>query len=313
MSMAIGYDSIPVKEYAKTIVDAARIQAEKDWEYIETSIWGNRYPHKKHRDDALCRLAFGFSVGSAFRVCSAAPRKRLPRQLKLQLIFELSNAFRRISKSYEWQCDCDVNTIIEEMEVYEECRERNSYNRFKDCLTYGRFDETAADTRDIMVVVSRVTVGLMVNCFDEEAGFLFRKNEKCARLIASSIDAYYSNVYPALLQRVSELSANDSYKKEVIEIPENPSARLVSQRTADTFDLLPTNIGKELDRCNELPGYYPHSLETVLLLALQKYKQLEAQRQNSGPNFIVDAAINAFWSNVVLKYRRDKVSMALTD
>ena len=307
-------DSLVLKDYATKLFSQAEQQAADDWELVETTIWGRKYPHKAHRDDALLHMQFAFSVGSAFRVCLTGERVILPRLLRLQLITEIANCFRKHSKWYCGFCDISVNTILGEFESrddWSETREINCKRRFSECITYGKYDETSADVTNVLSLVGRLTVDSM-SCFNEDGGFLYRKNEKCARMLATRIDEFYGKVFNVLLNRLNELKADESYKYELPEIEENRNAKLLSTRPDGNFDLLPKAIGQELKRCNEIPGLYPKSLETVLLVTWKKYKELQKIHYAAdGNDLAVKVAYYALSDDVIAHIRRDKMSIAL--
>ena len=308
------FDSLVLKDYATNLFSQAEQQAADDWELVETTIWGRKYPHKAHKDDALLHMKFAFSVGSAFRICLTGERVTLPRLLRLQLITEMANCFRKHSKWYRDFCDISVGSILEEFESHDdwsETREINCKKRFSECITYGKYGETSADVTNVLLLVGGLTVDSMC-CFDEDGGFLYRKNEKCARMLATRIDEFYGKAFNVLLNRLNELRTDENYKYELSEIEENRSARLLSARPDGSFELLPKAIGQELKRCNEIPGLYPKSLETVLLLAWQKYKKLrKIHYAADGKDIAVKVAYYALSDDVIPHIRRGKMSIAL--
>ena len=308
------YDTLVLKDYATKLFSQAEQQATVDWELVETTIWGRKYPHKAHKDEALLHLKFAFSVGSAFRVCLTGERASLPRLLRLQLITEMADCFRKHSKWYRGFCDISVDRILSEFESrdsFSADREINCKRRFSECITYDKYGETSADVTNVLLLVGRLTVDSM-SCFDEDGGFLYRKNEKCARMLASRIDQFYGKVFNVLLNRLNELKVDESYKSELSEIEENRNAKLLSTRPDGNFDLLPKAIGQELKRCNEIPGLYPKSLETVLLLVWQKYKQLEKIHYAAdGNDLVVKVAYYSLSDEVIPHIRRDKMSRVL--
>ena len=114
------------------------------------------------------------------------------------------------------------------------------------------------------------------------------------------------------MNRLNELKSDESYKSELSEIEENRNAKLLSTRPDGNFDLLPKTIGQELKRCNEIPGLYPKSLETVLLLVWQKYKQLQKIHYAADWNdLVVKVAYYSLSDEVIPHIRRYKMSIPL--
>ena len=307
------FDTLVLKDYATKLFSQAEQQAAADWELVETAIWGRKYPHKEHKDSALTDLTFAYSIGSAFRVCLTGERKALPRLLHLQLITEIANCFRARSEGGRKYCDFLLNDLLKKFETrdaWSEEREKNCKRRFGECITYGKYGETPYDEKDVLVLVGHLTTDIM-HSFDEEGGFLYRKNERCAKMWASKIDEFYGHVFDALLARVNELNANESYKNEIVEIAENRDAKLVSLRADGNYDLLLKAIAQEVKRCNELVGLYPKSLETVLLLTWQKYQALQKAHYENENDMAVKFGYFALADDVIPFIRRDKMSIEL--
>jgi len=298
---------------AARLLAKAEQQAAVDWELVETSIWGRKYPHKEHKDIALKDITFAYSLGSAFRICLTGDRKALPRLLRLQLITEISNCFRSRSEGDRKFCDFFLNDLLKEFETrdaWTEEREINCKRRFGECITYGKYGEKPYDEKNILRLIGHLTTDIMRQ-FDEEGGFLYRKNERCARMWASKIDEFYGSVFDVLLARVNELNTNERYKSEIVEVAENRDAKLVSMRADGNYDLLLKAIAQEVKRCNEQVGLYPKSLETVLLLTWQKYKTLEKAHWANENDLAVKIAYFALADDVIPFIRRDKMSIEL--
>lgn len=57
---------------AARLLAKAEQQAAVDWELVETTIWGRKYPHQEHKDIALKDRTCAYSLGSAFRICGSS-------------------------------------------------------------------------------------------------------------------------------------------------------------------------------------------------------------------------------------------------
>ena len=307
----ITYAEAELKPYAKDIFELASKQAEDDWEYIETTIWGHKYPHRAHKDVAIADLIFAYSVGSVFRACLGGDRKKMPRMQKLQMIAEVANCMRKHSDWYCRICDIQINSILsrqEKRDIWSEEREKNCRKRFSESISWGKFGERSEDMTEILALLGELT-GDVMNSFDEDGGFLYRKNEKCARLVASRIDTFYGTINTVLIDRCKKLNENTDPAYEIMEMQAPVGGHLMIKESDESFEFIQKAIAFELERANRHVGLYPKGLETIVCLAWNKYSDLEAQ-ENAG-NELCSSLRCKLYDNIIGNIHRDKISMIL--